>query len=54
MGGNLKIASFNVLNYFPTTGDQVAGCNFYTDRDGNPITVKDGCNMSAARPTPEP
>ena len=48
VGGNLKIASFNVLNYFPTTGDQVAGCNFYTDRDGNPITVKDGCNVRGA------
>ncbi len=29
VGGNLKIASFNVLNYFPTTGDQLAGCTFY-------------------------
>lgn len=48
VGGNLKIASFNVLNYFPTTGDQVAGCNFYTDRAGNPITVKDGCNVRGA------
>ncbi|OFI38636.1 multifunctional nuclease/2',3'-cyclic-nucleotide 2'-phosphodiesterase/5'-nucleotidase/3'-nucleotidase [Arthrobacter sp. SW1] len=48
VGGNLKIASFNVLNYFPTTGDQLTGCNFYTDRDGNPITVKDGCNARGA------
>jgi 5'-nucleotidase len=48
VGGNLKIASFNVLNYFPTTGDQIAGCKFYTDRDGNPITVKDGCNVRGA------
>lgn len=48
VGGNLKIASFNVLNYFPTTGDQIAGCRFYTDRDGNPITVKDGCNVRGA------
>ncbi|YCH05973.1 ExeM/NucH family extracellular endonuclease [Arthrobacter sp. alpha11c] len=48
VGGNLKLASFNVLNYFPTTGDQLAGCVFYTDRDGNPITVKEGCNARGA------
>ncbi|UVJ40308.1 ExeM/NucH family extracellular endonuclease [Arthrobacter sp. CJ23] len=48
VGGTLKIASFNVLNYFPTTGDQLTGCNFYYDRDGNPITVKDGCNARGA------
>ncbi|MGW9415937.1 ExeM/NucH family extracellular endonuclease [Arthrobacter cupressi] len=48
VGGNLKIASFNVLNYFPTTGDQLTGCTYYTDRDGNPITVKDGCNARGA------
>lgn len=48
VGGNLKLASFNVLNYFTTTGDQVAGCTFYTDRDGNAITVKDGCNVRGA------
>ncbi len=48
VGGNLKIASFNVLNYFPTTGDQVPGCTFYTDRAGNPITVKGGCNLRGA------
>ncbi|MHC6228436.1 ExeM/NucH family extracellular endonuclease [Arthrobacter sp. MMS24-T111] len=48
VGGNLKLASFNVLNYFPTTGDQVAGCKFYTDRAGNPITVSGGCNVRGA------
>ncbi|WP_457948347.1 ExeM/NucH family extracellular endonuclease [Pseudarthrobacter sp. alpha12b] len=48
VGGNLKIASFNVLNYFPTTGDQIAGCKFYTDRAGNPITVSGGCNVRGA------
>ncbi len=41
--GRLKIASFNVLNYFTTTGaDAVAAgatCSFYNDRDGNHITV---------------
>jgi 5'-nucleotidase len=48
VGGNLKIASFNVLNYFPTTGDKLAGCKFYTDRAGNPITVQSGCNARGA------
>ncbi|MEV7135064.1 ExeM/NucH family extracellular endonuclease [Arthrobacter sp. NPDC093128] len=48
VGGNLKIASFNVLNYFPTTGDQLAGCTFYKDRDGNPITVQGGCDARGA------
>ena len=48
VGGNLKLASFNVLNYFPTTGDQVPGCTFYPDRDGNPITVKGGCDVRGA------
>jgi 5'-nucleotidase len=48
VGGTLKIASFNVLNYFPTTGDQLTGCTYYEDRDGNPITVRDGCNARGA------
>ncbi|RDV08631.1 multifunctional nuclease/2',3'-cyclic-nucleotide 2'-phosphodiesterase/5'-nucleotidase/3'-nucleotidase [Arthrobacter sp. RT-1] len=48
VGGNVKIASFNVLNYFPTTGDVLAGCTFYEDRDGNPITVSGGCDARGA------
>lgn len=48
VGGNLRIASFNVLNYFPTTGDTIAGCKFYNDRAGNPITVSGGCNVRGA------
>ncbi|HEX9229513.1 MAG TPA: ExeM/NucH family extracellular endonuclease, partial [Arthrobacter sp.] len=48
VGGNLKIASFNVLNYFPTTGDQLTGCTYYTDRAGNPITVRGGCDARGA------
>ncbi|MDD1475715.1 ExeM/NucH family extracellular endonuclease [Arthrobacter sp. H16F315] len=48
VGGNLKIASFNVLNYFPTTGDQLTGCTYYTDRAGNPITVRSGCDARGA------
>ena len=38
--GALRVASFNVLNYFTTLGADVAGCTSYNDRDGNPITVK--------------
>ncbi|KNH16639.1 5'-nucleotidase [Arthrobacter sp. ZBG10] len=48
VGGNVKIASFNVLNYFPTTGDTLAGCTFYPDRAGNPITVRSGCDARGA------
>ncbi len=48
VGGDLSVATFNVLNYFTTTGDQVAGCQFYTDRAGNPITVRTGCDARGA------
>jgi len=43
VGGDLKLATFNVLNYFPTTGEEwvAAGegrtCTYFDDRDGNPI-----------------
>jgi 5'-nucleotidase len=44
VGGDIRIATFNVLNYFPTTGDefvnQLGGkCTFYTDRAGNNIAT---------------
>lgn len=48
VGGNVKIASFNVLNYFPTTGDTLSGCTYYYDREGNPITVRGGCDARGA------
>ncbi|MGO4592821.1 ExeM/NucH family extracellular endonuclease [Leifsonia sp. 2TAF2] len=48
VGGDLRLATFNVLNYFTTTGDQLSGCTFYTDRDGNPITVNSGCDARGA------
>ncbi|MFJ6003541.1 ExeM/NucH family extracellular endonuclease [Arthrobacter sp. NPDC092385] len=48
VGGNLKIASFNVLNYFPTTGEDLAGCTYFTDRAGNPITINGGCDARGA------
>lgn len=47
VGGDLKIATFNVLNYFNTTGEDYVTkgaslnpkthCTYYTDRDGNRI-----------------
>ncbi|MBX3092690.1 MAG: ExeM/NucH family extracellular endonuclease, partial [Cryobacterium sp.] len=40
VGGEVKLATFNVLNYFTTLGENVAGCTSYNDRDGNPVTVK--------------
>ncbi|MBT2250469.1 ExeM/NucH family extracellular endonuclease [Arthrobacter sp. BHU FT2] len=48
VGGNVKIASFNVLNYFPTTGDTLTGCTYYEDRASNPITVRGGCDARGA------
>lgn len=48
VGGQVSMASFNVLNYFTTTGDQLSGCNYYDDREGNPITVRGGCDARGA------
>jgi 5'-nucleotidase len=43
VGGDVKIASFNVLNYFTETGEKYVAkggsCTYYNDRDGNPVTV---------------
>lgn len=46
VGGEIKLATFNVLNYFPTTGtDYVAAnagnkCSYFTDRSSAPITTE--------------
>ncbi|MEA9985508.1 ExeM/NucH family extracellular endonuclease [Subtercola sp. RTI3] len=48
VGGDVTMASFNVLNYFTTTGDSLTGCTYYTDRDGNPTTVNSGCDARGA------
>ncbi|HEY4614846.1 MAG TPA: ExeM/NucH family extracellular endonuclease [Citricoccus sp.] len=42
VGGDLTLASFNVLNYFTTLGEEFAGCRAYEDREGNPVTTN-GC-----------
>ena len=48
VGGDIRLASFNVLNYFSTTGDSLDGCSYYTDRAGVPTTVSGGCDARGA------
>ena len=53
VGGDIKLATFNVLNYFPTTGNEyvTAGlgtCTYFTDREGNQIT-NNSCNPNGPR-----
>ncbi|WP_300342743.1 ExeM/NucH family extracellular endonuclease [Nesterenkonia sp.] len=39
--GDLRLAGFNVLNYFPHVGQQFADCGYYEDRFGEPTTTRD-------------
>ena len=44
VGGDVRLATFNVLNYFNTTGEAYEAasgetCTYYTDRDDNRVTV---------------
>ena len=42
VGGTLRLATFNVLNYFPDLGqaeDTYKDCRFFADRDGIPVTT---------------
>lgn len=48
VGGNVSVGSFNVLNYFTTTGEELEGCSYYRDREGNPLTVRQGCDARGA------
>ncbi|WP_233575309.1 ExeM/NucH family extracellular endonuclease [Cellulomonas sp. PhB150] len=48
VGGDLKIASFNVLNYFTTLGATTSGCSSYKDRAGDGVTVNTGCDPRGA------
>jgi predicted extracellular nuclease/2',3'-cyclic-nucleotide 2'-phosphodiesterase (5'-nucleotidase family) len=53
VGGDLRLATFNVLNFFPTTGvefDAMPGttCTYYRDRDGERTTVN-SCNPNGPR-----
>ncbi len=49
VGGDVKLATFNVLNFFPTTGEEYATsgagtCTYYNDKDGAPVTVNSCTN----------
>lgn len=39
VGGNIKLSSFNVLNYFTDLGMNETGCAAYKDMHGNPVTT---------------
>ncbi|QPK82965.1 ExeM/NucH family extracellular endonuclease [Corynebacterium qintianiae] len=45
--GEFFIASFNVLNYFTTLGEDVAGCGSYEDIYGNPVSTRN-CDVRGA------
>lgn len=54
VGGDLRLATFNVLNYFPDLGvteDTYKNCDFFADRDGTPVAT-DFCEVRGAW-TPE-
>ncbi len=48
VGGDLRLATFNVLNYFTSLGVDLPGCVAYTDRNGDGVTVKSGCDARGA------
>lgn len=53
VGGDLQLATFNVLNFFPTTGEEFVSsglgtCTYFTDRQSNRITVN-SCNPNGPR-----
>lgn len=39
VGGDVRIATFNVLNYFTDLGEDEAGCQAYKDRNGTPVAT---------------
>ncbi len=47
VGGDVTLATFNVLNYFTSLGDEEAGCGFYGDRLGGPTTARN-CDVRGA------
>lgn len=49
VGGDLSVASFNVLNYFTTLGETTAGCQTYTPLpNGQANSVRTGCDVRGA------
>ncbi|KGN38564.1 ExeM/NucH family extracellular endonuclease [Knoellia subterranea] len=50
VGGDVRIATFNVLNYFTDLGeteDTYKNCDFFADRDGTPVAT-DFCEVRGA------
>jgi 5'-nucleotidase len=49
VGGDVSVASFNVLNYFTTLGADTAGCEWYEPiRNGEKNSVAGGCDVRGA------
>jgi 5'-nucleotidase len=49
VGGDVSVASFNVLNYFTTLGTDTASCTTYTPiRNGERNSVSGGCDQRGA------
>ncbi|GAB6986670.1 ExeM/NucH family extracellular endonuclease [Nocardioides pyridinolyticus] len=53
VGGDIRLATFNVLNYFNTTGADYeaahpGSCEYFVDRDDDPVTVDD-CGPTGPR-----
>jgi predicted extracellular nuclease/2',3'-cyclic-nucleotide 2'-phosphodiesterase (5'-nucleotidase family) len=52
VGGDVKLATFNVLNFFPTTGEEYEAnggtCTYFTDRQGNRTTTNQCGTPSAS------
>jgi predicted extracellular nuclease len=47
VGGTLRLATFNVLNYFTDLGVNEEDCDYFADRDGTPVTT-DFCEVRGA------
>lgn len=45
---DLRVASFNVLNFFTDLGDQDPACEAYRDRSGDGNNVRGGCDRRGA------
>ncbi|MFC7457014.1 ExeM/NucH family extracellular endonuclease [Brachybacterium sp. GCM10030267] len=48
VGGDLQLATFNVLNYFTTLGEDTPGCEPYTNLHGEGTNVRGGCDLRGA------
>ncbi|WP_068396806.1 ExeM/NucH family extracellular endonuclease [Kribbia dieselivorans] len=48
VGGDVKVASFNVLNYFTDLGKDEANCRYYADRFGAPVATNNCSQVRGA------